>query len=173
MYGGSGGEARQLLAVLRRRFPQALAIVEAAARRARRAIVPLGARPDLPAAVGRWRADLGRATGRRLTPVPAVGRRARGRFTRNFVVQASAADWALVLLASLRAGDSPRCRRPDAGAPQLVFFQHDEVVVHCPARLAERWSPPRVGTAGRLLFGPTRVAFPLNTAVVGCYADAK
>jgi len=28
--------------------------------------------------------------------------RARGRFTRNFVVQASAADWALVLLAGLR-----------------------------------------------------------------------
>ena len=29
--------------------------------------------------------------------------RARGRFTRNFVVQASAADWALVLLAGLRS----------------------------------------------------------------------
>ena len=28
--------------------------------------------------------------------------RARGRFTRNFVVQASAADWAIVLLAGLR-----------------------------------------------------------------------
>ena len=35
---------------------------------------------------------------------PRAGRslRARGRFTRNFVVQASAADWALVLLAGLR-----------------------------------------------------------------------
>ena len=36
-------------------------------------------------------------------PGPAQGRaRARGRFTRNFVVQASAADWANVLVAALR-----------------------------------------------------------------------
>src|SRR5262249_58238896 len=35
---------------------------------------------------------------------PRAGRsvRARGRFTRNFVVQASAADWAVVFLAGLR-----------------------------------------------------------------------
>ena len=36
------------------------------------------------------------------TPGPGRASRARGRFTRNFVVQASAADWALVLLAALR-----------------------------------------------------------------------
>ena len=38
------------------------------------------------------------------TRAPAGPPRARGRFTRNFVVQASAADWALVLLAALRPG---------------------------------------------------------------------
>ncbi|CAM5723832.1 hypothetical protein SBADM41S_03339 [Streptomyces badius] len=53
--------------------------------------------------------------------------RARGRFTRNFVVQGSAADWALA---------APGRAAPDAlrgPRAQLVFFQHDEVIVHCPA----------------------------------------
>ena len=104
MYGGAGGEASQLLAVLRRRFPRADQYVEAAARageegrvvrsRLGRACPPpsaewrgLTAEPDDPdAADQRARRSL----------------RARGRFTRNFVVQASAADWALVLLAGLR-----------------------------------------------------------------------
>jgi hypothetical protein len=62
------------------------------------------------------------------------------------------------------------------GAPHLVFFQHDEVIVHCPQELAE----PAVAAlaaaaqeAGRLVFGATRVRFPVTTAVVSCYADAK
>ncbi|CAM5721179.1 Bifunctional 3'-5' exonuclease/DNA polymerase OS=Streptomyces tendae OX=1932 GN=GUR47_19145 PE=4 SV=1 [Streptomyces tendae] len=51
--------------------------------------------------------------------------RARGRFARNFVVQGSAADWALLLLAGLRQALTGM-------AAELVFFQHDEVIVHCP-----------------------------------------
>ena len=42
-----------------------------------------------------------RRAGRRRSRVRGGGR-ARGRFTRNFVVQATAAEWALVLLAELR-----------------------------------------------------------------------
>jgi DNA polymerase-1 len=94
--------------------------------------------------------------------------RERGRFTRNFVIQASAADWALVLLADLR-------RRLAAGA-QLVFFQHDEVVVHCPRQLAGTAVAAAVAAgeqAKRLVFGDTPVRLPLNTRVVDCYADAK
>ncbi|NED82947.1 bifunctional 3'-5' exonuclease/DNA polymerase, partial [Streptomyces sp. SID11233] len=52
--------------------------------------------------------------------------RARGRFTRNFVVQGAAADWTLLLLAALR-------RELNSRAAELVFFQHDEVIVHAPA----------------------------------------
>ncbi|HEV8650200.1 MAG TPA: hypothetical protein VG276_12510, partial [Actinomycetes bacterium] len=72
--------------------------------------------------------------------------RDRGRFTRNFVVQASAADWALVWLAAVRR----RLADPAAtdltpadptGRPQLVFFQHDEVVVHCQAKGPLEWGP--------------------------------
>jgi DNA polymerase-1 len=59
---------------------------------------------------------------------------------------------------------------------RLVFFQHDEVLVHCPqgeaeavvARLHEA-----AARAGELLFGATPVRFPLQAAAVGCYADAR
>jgi DNA polymerase-1 len=87
------------------------------------------------------------------------------------VIQASAADWALAMLAALR-------RRLSALGPQprLVFFQHDEVVVHTPAELAPavREAVEASGDeARRLVFGATPVPFPLETLVVECYADAK
>jgi DNA polymerase-1 len=108
--------------------------------------------------------------------------RARGRFTRNFVVQASAADWALVLLAGLRrrlAALGPVGPDRSAGVlegPGLVFFQHDEVIVHCPQAMAPAVVAAVGGAAeeaGRLVFGETPVRFPVTTAVVDCYADAK
>jgi DNA polymerase-1 len=187
MYGGAGGEAGQLLAVLRRRFPLAAQYVEAAARAGEEGRVVrsrLGRTCPPPSAA--WRG---------LTAAPddpedgdqKAGRslRARGRFTRNFVVQASAADWALVLLAGLRRrlADSPAHpaapaepeSHPLAGAG-LVFFQHDEVIVHCPAAAADS-VVAAIGEAaqeaGRLVFGDTPVRFPVSTAVVDCYADAK
>ena len=95
--------------------------------------------------------------------------RARGRFTRNFVVQGSAADWALLMLAALR--------RSLAGMRgELVFFQHDEVIVHCPGDEAEAVTEA-IRAAGdeaaRIAFGPTPVRFPFTTATVERYSDAK
>ena len=95
--------------------------------------------------------------------------RARGRFARNFVVQGSAADWTLLLLAALR-------RTCADMAAELVFFQHDEVIVHCPEEEAEAVVAAireASDLAGRLTFGETPVRFPFTTAVVECYADAK
>jgi DNA polymerase family A len=194
MYGGAGGEAGQLLGVLRRRFPVASGYVEAAARAGQegRVVRSVLGRTCPPPSAG-WRAITEESGDPENERDPAAGRasRARGRFTRNFVVQASAADWALVLLAGLRArlasiplpnglsGELPAGAAPPvAGSwgPHLVFFQHDEVIVHCPEALAE----PVIAAvseagdeAGRLVFGATRVAFPMTTAVVSCYADAK
>jgi len=177
MYGGSGGDAGQLLAVLRRRFPQASAYVESAAQagEAGRTVRSVLGRTCPPPSAA-WRSatiDPGDPDGER---DPGAGRatRARGRFTRNFVVQASAADWALVLVASLRRRLAAIC--PAAARPELVFFQHDEVIVHCPAELADEVAAAAAqaaAEAGRLLFGATRVSFPMTTAVVNCYADAK
>jgi DNA polymerase-1 len=193
MYGGAGGEAGQLLAVLRNRFPAAAGYVESAARAGEEGRVVrsvLGRACPPPSA--NWRALTEEAADPDAERDPRAGQaaRARGRFTRNFVVQASAADWALVLLVSLRAELSKIIGRngtlpgltadgqppSSPGTPELVFFQHDEVLVHCPRDQAEDVvaAVVRAGsTASRLVFGPTRVAFPLSTAVVECYADAK
>jgi DNA polymerase-1 len=62
------------------------------------------------------------------------------------------------------------------GAAHLVFFQHDEVIVHCPAALADQVlsaMDAAAQDAARQVFGSTNVLFPLTTAVVTCYADAK
>ena len=191
MYGGAGGEASQLLAVLRRRFPRADAYVEAAARAGEEGrVVRSRLGRSCPPPSAEWRgltasADDPSADDQRARR----SLRARGRFTRNFVVQASAADWALVLLAGLRRrlaalsdpamGGRPVAGPPVAGplaGPGLVFFQHDEVIVHCPRTLAPE-VVEAIGDAaqeaGHLVFGSTPVRFPVTTAVVDCYADAK
>jgi DNA polymerase-1 len=152
MYGQTGGAAVPALAALRARFPVAWDFVERAARTGEGG--------------GLVRSWLGRTcppTGR-MSPEQA---RARGRFTRNFVVQATAAEWALALLAAVRT-----TLPPDAA---LVFFQHDEVMVHTPREHADAVAAA-IGAAGerasRLLFGDTVVRFPLDVSIVDCYADA-
>ncbi|HUD37554.1 MAG TPA: bifunctional 3'-5' exonuclease/DNA polymerase [Streptosporangiaceae bacterium] len=198
MYGGAGGEAGQLLAVLRQRFPTASGYVEAAARAGEEGRVVksvLGRTCPPPSA--RWRELTEESADPEAERDPSAGSasRARGRFTRNFVVQASAADWALVMLANLRtrlvktlpqskpaqvlpAGEPmpTQARQSAAMLAQLVFFQHDEVIVHCPAELADdvvAAAAAAAEDAARQVFGPTSVLFPLTTAVVTCYADAK
>ncbi|CAM5339571.1 DNA polymerase I OS=Streptomyces antimycoticus OX=68175 GN=polA_1 PE=4 SV=1 [Streptomyces antimycoticus] len=86
-------------------------------------------------------------------------------------MQGSAADWALLMLAALRRSLSGAGLRAE-----IVFFQHDEVIVHCPREEADavREAITEAGeTAGRIAFGPTPVRFPLTMAAVECYADAK
>jgi len=183
MYGGAGGEAGQLLAVLRRRFPAASGYVEAAARAGEEGRVVrsvLGRTCPPPSAA--WRAATEDPGDPEAGRDPGAGRasRARGRFTRNFVVQASAADWALVLLAAVRRrlAELPvsQAGRWHPHAPHLVFFQHDEILVHCPEAMAPSVAATvaeAAAEAGRAVFGDTPVRFPMTTAVVGCYADAK
>ncbi|GLX03620.1 bifunctional 3'-5' exonuclease/DNA polymerase [Microbispora sp. NBRC 16548] len=162
MYGGTSGDASKLLAVMRQRFPKAYAFVEDAARAGEEGrLVRSWLGRTCPPPSDRWR---------RLVAGPEGARAARdrGRFTRNFVVQATAAEWALTLLAVLRG------LLPDPA--RLVFFQHDEVMVHCPLDVAGEVREA-VGRAAheatRLLFGDTTVRFPMEAVAVTCYADAK
>jgi len=157
MYGQVGGQAAAPLAVLREQYPAALRLLEEAARTGERG--------------GLVRSHLGRTC-------PPVGddwvgagpaARARGRFTRNFVVQATAAEWALTWLAGVRS------RLSTVDGAELVFFVHDELVVHAPVIIAARvvramYDGAR--EAGRLLFGQTTVSFPLDMSTVDCYAAA-
>ncbi|MEU4052871.1 bifunctional 3'-5' exonuclease/DNA polymerase [Streptomyces olivaceus] len=185
VYGQTSGDGLKNLAALRRRFPAAVAYVDDAARageegRLVRTWLGRTCPPAAGAGDGAEEAglpqdgpsdDAGSADRpQEWTPgYASTDARARGRFARNFVVQGSAADWALLLLAALRQTCADM-------AAELVFFQHDEVIVHCPEEEAATVvSAIREAAelAGRLTFGPTPVRFPFTTAVVECYGDAK
>lgn len=173
MYGQTGGAAIPALAVLRKHYPVAFEFVEAAARTGEAGgLVRSWLGRTCPPAAAAWRdagLDPPEEAGSAELPQGGASGRARGRFTRNFVVQATAAEWALVLLATLRTA-------LEGSKAELVLFVHDEVVVHCPeeesAAVAEAVHACAV-QAGRLLFGDTAVRFPLDVSVVGAYADAK
>ncbi|MFE3701959.1 bifunctional 3'-5' exonuclease/DNA polymerase, partial [Nocardia tengchongensis] len=169
IYGQTSGDALTHMAELRRRYPAAVAFVDDAATAGEqgRLVRTWFGRTCPPAADFDQNDDLGGSPGFGSTPRA----RARGRFTRNFVVQGSAADWTLLVLAGLRQALHTAGLRAE-----LVFFQHDEVIVHCPEEEAETVAAAiatAADTAGRLAFGPTPVRFPFTTAIVECYADAK
>ena len=167
MYGGTSGEAGPLLAILRRRFPKAVGYVEDAARAGeaghlvrsrlgRTSPPPSAARQELLAGTGDERRSRQAA-------------REWGRFTRNFVVQASAADWTAALLAGLRTGLAVPGTRPrnwcssnttrywcTAGRPTRTRWSTRSPRPRTPRapwysvppRCAFRW-PPRSSTATR------------------------
>jgi DNA polymerase-1 len=181
MYGGTRGESGRMMPRLTRRYPRAIGLVEEAARAGERGEVVhtlLGRGSPVP--TGAW-AERAVALGE---PPDEGGsredrdrhRRAWGRFTRNFVVQGTGAEWALCWLADLR---NRLWRLGDAGTvserAHLVFFLHDEVVVHTPAELADDVIDAvrrASAEAGRLLFGGFPVDFPLDVSVVQSWADA-
>ena len=169
IYGQTSGDGLKNLAMLRKRFPKAVAYVDDAARAGEegRLVRTWLGRTCPPSGAPIDDAMLEGPSEER--PTDARHARARGRFTRNFVVQGSAADWALLMMAALRQSIT------DLKA-ELVFFQHDEVIVHCPADEAEQVAAAiqtAGDLAGRITFGETPTRFPFTTAIVECYADAK
>jgi DNA polymerase-1 len=175
MYGATSGESGRMVAGLTRRYPDAFGLVEEAARAGERGqVVRTLLGRGSPTIGDSWDVDLDDTP-----PDPdrlAARRRAYGRFTRNFVVQGTGAEWALCWIADLR---NRLWRLRDAGPlvsrPHLVFFVHDEVVVHTPVELAEAVATAAVeaaATAARLLFRDVSVDFPLSISTVRSYADA-
>jgi DNA polymerase I len=180
MYGGTRGESGRMLPRLTRRYPRAIELVEQAARTGEcGGVVHTLLGRGSPAPTGAWAqsgAELGEpADDGSSREDRDRQRRSWGRFTRNFVVQGTAAEWALCWLADLRN----RLWSLGAGQlherPHLVFFLHDEVVVHTPEALADEVAAQvrrSAAEAGRLLFGTFPVDFPLDVAVVESWADA-
>ncbi len=178
LYGATTGEGGRLLPRLAAAYPRAVAVVEQAARAGERGEVVstfLGRRSPSPPE--RWRELQRLAAGDAATPDDA--RRARrearewGRFTRNFVVQGTAAEWALCWLAGLRQRLAGSDR--SGPSPQLVYFLHDEVIVHSPQPCAEQVAAQireAATAAGRLLFGDTGVEFALDLSIVDDYSQA-
>jgi DNA polymerase-1 len=175
MYGATSGESGRMVAGLTRRYPDAFGLVEQAARAGERGQV-------VRTLLGRGSPSLGGAWDRDPDDPPpdpdslARHRRAYGRFTRNFIVQGTGAEWALCWIADLR---NRLWRLRESGTlvarPHLVFFLHDEVVVHTPAALADAvatQATEAAATAAGLLFRDLTIDFPLNVSIVRSYADA-
>ncbi len=182
MYGATTGESGRLMPKLARAYPKAIGMVEDAARAGERGEIVstrLGRSSPLPSAA--WRRFQSEAYGETSTAVE-TGRarteaRGWGRFTRNFIVQGTAAEWALCWMASIRRRLSERSEGEwFTRTAHLVFFLHDEIVVHCPVAEAEQVAQEvreAAAEAGRLLFGVLPAEFPVTIAIVDTYAKAK
>ncbi|MFE7324199.1 bifunctional 3'-5' exonuclease/DNA polymerase [Streptomyces sp. NPDC057565] len=182
IYGQTSGDGLKNLAALRRRFPLAVAYVDDAAKAGeegrlvrtwlgRTSPPAAGSGDDDEAGIPQESDEQPSVEGEFTPGYASTNARARGRFTRNFVVQGSAADWALLFLAALRRSLAAAGLRAE-----LVFFQHDEVMVHCPEEEAEavvKAIRAAGDLAGRTAFGRTPVRFPFTTAIVERYSDAK
>ena len=190
LYGGTTGESGIVLPRLRQAYPRALGLVDDAARIGERGgTVRTWLGRTSPPPGESWRSVQHAAA----VVEASVGdeRRARtqarnwGRFTRNFVVQGTAAEWALCWMAELRrrlrtmpiepAAAEDASPLPGQGRPHLVFFLHDEIVVHTPAARAEAVAAAvreSAEAAGLLLFGRFPITFPLDVAIVESYDRA-
>lgn len=200
MYGGTTGVSGAMAPRLAATFPRATAFLEDAARTGERGGIVrtwLGRRSPAPAGESGAKGPTSFTAGASGAPDTvgepgpgpdeggeqdeatldaarrsAEGRaRAFGRFTRNFVVQGSAAEWAECWMASLRT----KLRAVAPGSRQ-VFFLHDEIMVH--ARLEEADAvEAAMGEAAleasQLLFGSIPVDFPVSIGRAQDYASAK
>lgn len=174
IYGGTTGESGRMRPRIEKAFPAAMAYVEAAARAGEHGdVVSTWLGRSSPPGRGLGYDETASGVEQRRTQARAA---AWGRFTRNFVVQGTAAEWALCWMGSLRR----RLWGMGGGLltekPHLAFFLHDELLVHTPAVLAAEVADAMresAAEAGRLLFGGVPVEFPLTVAIVDRYSDAK
>lgn len=151
MYGATTGKSGQLVPRLRTVYPRAMGLVDAAARTGEQGgVVSTLLGRSSPRPDDSWRLAQSQASGPDAAGAEESRARSRardrGRFTRNFVVQGTAAEWALLWLAEIRhrlMALPAASRLAPASGPvfrdraHLAFFLHDEVIVHAPAEQAE------------------------------------
>ncbi|WP_309491566.1 bifunctional 3'-5' exonuclease/DNA polymerase [Microbacterium sp. Se5.02b] len=181
MYGATTGDSGRLVPRLRKVYPRAMALVDAAARTGEDGgIVSTWLGRSSPRPSVEWMRLQSDATGADADPavVALARRRARdwGRFTRNFVVQGTAAEWSLIWLAEIRHrlqqlpevfGEAP-ASGPFARVPHLAFFLHDEVILHVPLEHAESAATAvkeAAATATTRLFGSFPIDVPLDLRI--------
>ncbi|WP_277601791.1 bifunctional 3'-5' exonuclease/DNA polymerase [Brachybacterium saurashtrense] len=184
LYGGTTGDSGRVVPRLRQTFPDAMALVDGAAATGERGgTVSTWLGRSSPAVEESWTLAQRSAFGPESTPAEQERARRtareRGRFTRNFVVQGTAAEWALSWMAALRLRlaafpEVAADERADASGPvfsrraHLAFFLHDEVIVHAPAAQAEAAAAAIrecADAAGRLLFPGSPIDFPLDLSI--------
>ena len=175
IYGATTGESGRLMPQLAKTYPRAVGFVEQAARDGEAGgTVTTRLGRSSPPPSRQWFQSQQSSTAEEQRRAESIAR-SRGRFTRNFVVQGSAADWAACWLAELRR----RLRAlhtEGSGRAELVFFLHDEVMVHAPEPQVDACIAAiedAASAAKELLFGRIPVEFPVSVAVVDSYDNAK
>ncbi|WP_312183103.1 bifunctional 3'-5' exonuclease/DNA polymerase, partial [Arthrobacter sp.] len=174
MYGATSGEAGRLMPILTRTYPRAIDVVERAARAGEAGkTVSSHLGRSTPPETEAWLRSQQTTSAEEQRRADNLAR-SRGRFTRNFVVQGTAAEWATCWLAGIRR----RLRAASGTSPagQLVFFLHDEVMLHVPAERADEAAAMVTAAAAEateLLFGRIPLEFPVVATIVDSYADAK
>jgi len=181
MYGATTGDSGRLVPRLRKVYPRAMAHVDKAARIGEDGgVVSTWLGRSSPRPSTEWEGMQARATDADAAPtdVALARRRARdwGRFTRNFVVQGTAAEWSLIWLAEIRhrLQNLPEAARhaPASGMfssrAHLAFFLHDEVILHVPAEQAEAAAEAvrqAADVATRRMFGGFPIEVPLDLRI--------
>ncbi len=182
MYGATTGESGRLVPRLRAVFPRAMGLVDAAARTGEQGgVVSTLLGRSSPRPDENWRRSQSEASGPDAAGAEESRARSRardrGRFTRNFVVQGTAAEWALLWLAEIRhrlmalpaATSTASASGPVFGGhAHLAFFLHDEVIVHCPAGQADAAADAirtAADAATRRLFPGFAVDVPLDLRI--------
>ncbi|PRB15576.1 bifunctional 3'-5' exonuclease/DNA polymerase [Microbacterium sp. MYb62] len=181
MYGATTGDSGRLVPRLRKVYPRAMALVDAAARTGEDGgIVSTWLGRSSPRPSTEWMRLQSEATGADADPavVALARRRARdwGRFTRNFVVQGTAAEWSLIWLAEIRhrlqqipeVFAEATASGAFARSPHLAFFLHDEVILHVPLEYADAAAAAvrdAAATATTRLFGSFPIDVPLDLRI--------
>ena len=184
MYGATSGDSGRLVPRLRRAYPRAMGLVDAAAQTGEQGgLVATWLGRTSPGPGESWRQTQADASG----PDASASEenrarrwaRDRGRFTRNFIVQGSAAEWALCWIAATRRrlAELPAVADVDAAhasgpafarRAHLAFFLHDEIIVHTPAEHADAVADAiraAAAEAATLLFGGFPIDFPLDLKI--------
>ncbi len=177
MYGGRSGEIGALLPHVAALFPQAMEFTERAARigEAGGQVTTFLGRTS-PPVDERFREIVADRSSPAAESRAVSTARAHGRMTRNFIVQGTAAEWALCWMGAVR---SRLLSERIFGMPmrtRIVYFLHDELLLCGPeleADRVERIVREGAAEAARLLFGRVPVDFPVSVARVHNYADGK
>ncbi|WP_272880426.1 bifunctional 3'-5' exonuclease/DNA polymerase [Rothia nasimurium] len=177
MYGATTGEGGQLMPHLKKMFPAAIGLTERAADvglRGGQVTTYLGRTSPAPSHAW-FQAQRNQVTAADERAARSAAR-AHSRFTRNFVIQGTAAEWAIIWMAQIRKRLRTERRFGKRMQTRLVYFLHDEIMLYGPigesARAAEivRESAQ---AAAELIFGPTEVEFPVTVVTTDDYSQAK
>jgi DNA polymerase-1 len=182
MYGATTGDSGRLVPRLRKVYPRAMRLVDDAARTGEDGgVVSTNLGRSSPRPDAAWQAVQADASGADADPIEVKrarqSARERGRFTRNFVVQGTAAEWALIWLAEIRhrlrglpeAATPATASGPFARNAHLAFFLHDEVILHVPAESTDAAAEAvrqAAAVATRRLFGDFPIDVPLDLRIV-------